>query len=84
MRAEAAAGDDMPYPKVYQMERTLQLAVRSEPLPVSQVEQIKAELTTIAAARAVATDPNEIAALDRRAEELRLLMQNKQNTSLRR
>lgn len=83
MRAEASAGDDLPYPKVYQRERTLRLAERSEPLAVREVEEIKAEMTTIAAARAVATDPNEIAALDQRAEELRQLIQARHDNRLR-
>jgi hypothetical protein len=83
MRAEAAAGDTMRYPKVYRMDRTLALAARPEPRSTSEVDELKAELSTIAAARAVATDPNEIASLDQRAADLRLLI-DRQNNGLRR
>ena len=73
MRAQAEAGDSMPYPDVFQAEQTARLTARVEPLPVSNVQAIETELTLIAEQRALARDPREIAALDERARQLRKL-----------
>jgi hypothetical protein len=73
MRAKAEAGDTMPFPDAYQSERTNRLALRGEPRSVPEVQAIAAELSVIAKRRATTTDPSEIAALDKRAKELRRL-----------
>jgi len=73
MRAQAEAGDSMPYPDVFQAEQTARLTARAEPLPVADVQAIEAELVLIAEQRSRATDPSEIAALDERARQLRKL-----------
>ena len=73
MRAQAEAGDAMPFPDVYQTEQTNRLALRGEPRSIAEVQAIEAELTVIAERRAATTDPREIAALDKRAKELRRL-----------
>ena len=64
MRAQAEAGDSMPYPDVFLAEQTARLTARVEPLPVADVQAIETELTLIAEQRALARDPSEIAALD--------------------
>ncbi len=74
MRAEAAAGDKMPYPDVFLSEQTKRLATREEPLSVAEVEAIQTELALIAERRAATTDTREIAALEARARELRRLV----------
>ena len=73
MRAQAAAGDTMPYPDAFQTEQTTRLAARAEPRRSPRCEAIEAELALIAERRAASTDPSEIAALDARAAELRRL-----------
>ena len=74
MRAEAVAGEKLPYPDAFQSEQTARLAARSEPMTMSQVGAMQAELGLIADRRAVATDAREIAALEARARELRKLV----------
>ena len=71
IRAEAAAGDAMPYPDAFQSEQTMRLAARGEPLSSAAVDAIEAELAAIAARRASATSAREIASLEARARELR-------------
>jgi hypothetical protein len=73
MRAKAAAGDAMPFPDAYQSEQTNRLALRGEPRSVQDVQAIEAELAVIASQRSATTDPRELAALDKRAKELRRL-----------
>ncbi len=73
MRAQAAAGDQMPYPDAFQAQQTARLVVRDEPRSLGGVEEIQAELAQIADRRAASRDPNEIAALDQRARQLRRL-----------
>jgi hypothetical protein len=73
MRAKAEAGDTMPFPDVYQTEQTNRLALRGEPRSVAEVQAIEAELSVIAQRRAATKDPSEIAALEKRAKELRRL-----------
>jgi hypothetical protein len=73
MRAEAEAGDRMPFPDPYQAAQSRRLALRGEPRSYADVQAIQAELTLIAARRAAATDPHEVARLDARAKELRRL-----------
>ena len=73
MRARAEAGDKMPFPDVYQSEQTSRLALRGEPRSVADAQAIEAQLTMIAEQRAATTDPRELAALDKRAKELRRL-----------
>jgi hypothetical protein len=74
MRAQAAAGDQMPYPDAFQGEQTTRLAAREEPLSTAEVEAIEAELALIAERRAATRDAREIAALEARARELRRLV----------
>jgi hypothetical protein len=74
IRAEAAAGENMPYPDVFRAEQTTRLSSREEPLSVGDVDAIQAELALIARARATTTDARQIAALEARARELRRLM----------
>src|SRR4051812_11286627 len=57
MRAEAEAGDRMPFPDPYQAAQSRRLALRGEPRSYAEVQSIQAELTLIAARRAAATDP---------------------------
>ncbi len=73
MRAQAAAGDQMPYPDAFQVEQTTRLVVRDEPRSLGDVQEIEAELALIADRRAASNDPSEIAALDQRARQLRRL-----------
>jgi hypothetical protein len=73
MRAQAAAGDEMPYPDAFQTAQRVRLAVREEPRSLRNVQEIEAELALIAQRRAHSNDPNEIAALDQRARQLRKL-----------
>jgi hypothetical protein len=73
MRAKAEAGDKMPFPDAYQSEQTNRLALRGEPRSVAEVQAIEAEMSVIAERRAATTDPRELAALDKRAKELRRL-----------
>ena len=73
MRARAEAGEAMPFPDAYQSEQTTRLALRGEPRSVADVQAIEAELTVVAERRAATTAPQEIAALDKRAKELRRL-----------
>src|SRR5205814_6237990 len=73
MRAEASAGDRMPFPDAYQSEQAARLASREEPRSVEGVRAIEAELADIADRRAKTTDAREIASLDARAKELRRL-----------
>lgn len=73
MRAQAAAGDQMPYPDAFQAEQTARLVVREEPRTLADVQSIEAELTLVAERRAASRDPSEIAALDERARQLRRL-----------
>jgi hypothetical protein len=73
MRAKAEAGDTMPFPDAYQSEQTNRLALRGEPRSVQDVQAIEAELAVIASQRSATTDPRELAALDKRAKELRRL-----------
>jgi len=73
IRAEAEAGDSMPFPDPYQSAQSRRLALRGEPRSSADVQAIQAELTLIAARRAAATDPHEVARLDARAKELRRL-----------
>lgn len=73
MRANASAGDILPYPDAFQREQTLRLAARSEPRPVMDSEAIQAELASIARREAGAISPQEIAALKARAAELQRL-----------
>ena len=56
MRAEAAAGDRLPYPDAFQAEQTKRLAAREEPLTAQEVEAIQTELALIAERRATTTD----------------------------
>jgi len=73
MRAQAAAGDEMPYPDAFQAEQTARLVAREEPRSLADVQWIEAELAQIADRRAQSNDPSEIAALDQRARQLRRL-----------
>jgi hypothetical protein len=73
MRAQAAAGDQMPYPDAFQAEQTARLVAREEPRSLADVQGIEAELAQIADRRARSNDPSEIAALDQRARQLRRL-----------
>lgn len=73
MRAQAAAGDQMPYPDAFQAEQTARLVLRDEPRSLGDVQEIEAELALIADRRAASNDPSEIAALDQRARQLRRL-----------
>jgi hypothetical protein len=73
MRAAAAAGDDQPYPDVFQPAQTNALAARGEPRSAAEVAAIEAELLRIARRRASASDAAEVAALEARARELRRL-----------
>jgi hypothetical protein len=73
MRAQAAAGDQMPFPDAFQSEQTARVVVRDEPRSLGGVQEIQAELAQIADRRARSTDPSEIAALDQRARQLRRL-----------
>jgi hypothetical protein len=73
MRAKAAAGDQMPYPDAFQINQTVRLAAREEPLSLGTVQEIETELAQIADRRARSTDAAEIAALDARARQLRKL-----------
>jgi hypothetical protein len=73
MRAEAKAGDEMPFPDAFQAEQTARLAARGEPRSMQDVQAIQAELTLIADSRSKTSDAREIAALDARAKELRRL-----------
>jgi hypothetical protein len=73
MRAQAEAGADMPYPDPLQAEQVRRLAARPEPLSTDRVAAIEAELALIAERRAGTSDPREIAALEKRAAELRRL-----------
>ncbi len=73
MRAQAEAGNGMPFPNTFPAEQTARLAAREEPRPVAEVQAIQAELTLIAEQRAATSDASTIAALDKRAKELRRL-----------
>jgi hypothetical protein len=73
MRAQAEAGDTMPFPDAFQAEQSQRLALRDEPRSVPEVQAIQTELALIAERRAATRDPREIAALDARAKELRRL-----------
>jgi len=73
MRAQAAAGDQMPYPDAFQTEQISRLAVRDEPRSLGSVQGIEAELAQIAERRSRSNDPGEIAVLDERARQLRRL-----------
>ena len=73
IRAQAKAGDTMPFPDAYQSVQTSRLASREEPRSIAEVQAIEAELTLIAEQRSATSDPREIAALDARAKELRRL-----------
>ena len=73
MRANATAGDILPYPDAFQREQTLRLAARPEPRSVMDSEAIQAELASIARREASAVTPQEIAALKARAAELQRL-----------
>jgi len=84
MRAQAVAGEKMPYPDAFQAEQTTRLAARDEPLTVPEVEAIEAELAQIAERRAIATDAREIAALEARARELRRLVLRTADEQVRR
>ncbi len=83
IRAEAAAGDHMPYPDAFRAEQTARLAARDEPLSVADVQAIQTELGLIAERRAATTDAREIAALEARARELRRLVLANQATPVR-
>ena len=84
MRAEAAAGDRLPYPDAFQAEQTKRLAAREEPLTAEEVEAIQTELALIAERRATTTDTREIAALETRARELRRLVLRSDTEQVRR
>ena len=73
MRAQAAAGDQMPYPDAFQAQQTARLVARDEPRSLGGVREIEAELAQIADRRSRSNDPREIAALDERARQLRRL-----------
>jgi hypothetical protein len=73
MRAQAEAGEAMPYPDPYQGAQIRRLAARPEPLTTEEVAAAEAELALIAQRRAGTTNPREIAALEKRAAELRRL-----------
>lgn len=83
MRAQAASGDSMPYPDVFQSAQVTRLAVREEPRTVQDVQAIEIELASIAERRAGSRDATEIAALDARARELRRLVLAASNGNLR-
>ena len=73
IRAQAEAGEAMPFPDAYQSAQTARLALREEPRSIAEVQAIEAELTLIAERRAATSDTREIAALDAKAKELRRL-----------
>ena len=73
MRAQAEAGEAMPYPDVFQSERSTRLATRQEPMPVAEVTAIEAELADIARRQQAAVSPAEIEYLKARAAELQRL-----------
>ena len=73
MRRQAEAGEAMPSPDVFQLERNSRLAGREEPMPVAEVMAIQAELADIARRRQGAVSPAEIAYLKARAAELQRL-----------
>jgi hypothetical protein len=74
MRAQAEAGDAMPYPNVFEPEQTARMIARGEPRTVVDAQSVETELALIAEQRAKARNPGEIAALDARARELRKLV----------
>jgi hypothetical protein len=74
MRAKGAAGETMAYPDVFATARNTQLATRSEPRPVPDVQAIEAELAAIARRKQYATSPQELAAMKARAAELQRLV----------
>lgn len=81
-RAEAAGG--RPYSAADDAARTAALAARPEPRSVQEVAAIQAELLLIAELRAGALDPQEIAALEAREQELRRLFAAAQAGEVRR
>ncbi len=83
MRAEAAEGDHMRYPPVFQEDQVTRLAARSEPMSTAEADSLKAELEAISTARQATTDTTQIALLDAREEELRRLLQRAPTEELR-
>ena len=73
MRLRAEASEDMPYPDVFQRAQNARLATREEPISVSDVAAVQAELADIARRQQAAVSPAEIAYLKARAAELQRL-----------
>jgi hypothetical protein len=73
MRLQAEAGENMPYPDVFQTSQNTRLATREEPISVAGAAAIEAELADIARRQQAAISPAEIAYLKARAAELQLL-----------
>lgn len=73
MRNKAEAAESVAYPPAFQAERTRRFAAREEPRAVREAEAIEGELSALAAGRANASSPGEIAAMEARAAELRRL-----------
>jgi hypothetical protein len=73
MRLQAEAGEDLPYPDVFQSLQNTRLATREEPISVAEVAAIQAELADIASRQQAAVSPAEIAYLKARAAELQRL-----------
>ncbi len=73
MRLQAEAGEELPYPDVFQSLQNTRLATREEPISVAEVAAIQAELADIASRQQAAVSPAEIAYLKARAAELQRL-----------
>lgn len=73
MRRQAEAGEDMPFPDVFQTSQNTRLATREEPVAVLEAAAIEAELADIARRRQAAVSAAEITYLKARAAELQLL-----------
>ena len=73
MREKGAAAESAGYPPAFQTDRTRRFAAREEPRAVSEAEAIERELATVAAQRKNLASPDEIAAMEARAAELRRL-----------
>ena len=71
MRRRGQAADALPYPDAFQAAQTRRLAARQEPRRRQDAAEIEAELAALAALRAAATTPEEIAELQLREAELR-------------
>ena len=81
MRAKAEAAETGRYPDVFRSEQTARLAAREEPRSVDDAEAIQSELAALAERRSVAAAPGEIAAMERRAAELRRLAVRARNAT---